>query len=251
MATTKNIPADLPEKMQSGVARYLESLQEVFSDNLLSVLLYGSAARGEYVPGVSDLNLLVVLKDARTREVKKVADASKRAWDKYGIQPRFMSLETIRTASDVLPIAFLDIKEKYLLLFGEDVFQDVVIERKNLRYQCEYQLRFVLLRMRNRYVFSYGDPKRMASQLTASFTNFLYLLKSLFWLVGEEAPGRFTEVMSRSAERFGLDLQLMQEILELKRSPRSFNQEKIESLYEGYLDLLYDLTAVVDKMETE
>lgn len=245
------IPAGLPQAARSGLERYITSLRELFGENLISIILYGSAVRDDYTAGISNLNVQVVLQDARIEEAKKAAGVSRRARDKHAIEPRFMSLEAIKTASDVLPIAFLDMQERYIVLYGEDVLEDVVIERRNLRFQIEYQLRFILLRMRNRFLFSHHDWNLMASRLARSFTNFLHLLKSVYRLLEEEPPVHPEEIVARSAERFGLDHQLMSQILDLKLKRRRFGREEVETLFEGYLDLLQDVIQVVDRMAVE
>jgi predicted nucleotidyltransferase len=247
----RELPAGLPQAARSGLESYANSLRKLFGENLNSIVLYGSAARDDYVAGSSDLNVLVVLQDAHIKQVRKAANISRRARDKHSIEPRFMSLETLRTASDVLPIAFLDMQEQYSVLYGEDALQEVVVERRNLRFQCEYQLRFILLRMRNLFLFSSHDRNLMASRLSRSFTTFLHLLKSVYRLLEEEPPVRREEIVARSAERFGLDRELMDQLLDLKLKRRRFSREEVESLFEGYLDLLYDVIGVVDKMAVD
>jgi len=239
------LPEGLPGAARLALERYISSLGELYGPNLLAVILYGSAARDDYVPGASNLNLLVVLQAARIEQVKKAAAVSRQARDKHGIEPRFMSLLMLKTASDVLPIAFLDMQEDYIVLHGEDVLKDIVIERRNLRYQVEYQLRFLLLRMSNQYLLASQDRDLLASHLNRSFTVFLHLLKSVFRLLGERPPARHGEIIARSAERFGLDRGMMELLLELKRG-RRFRQEDVEALFETYVDLLYDVILVVD-----
>lgn len=248
MPTQTPLPAGLPPATRSALEQYVTTLRELFGQNLVSIALYGSAARDDYVPGVSNLNVLVVLQDAHIKQVKQAASVSRQMRDKHAIEPRFMSLEMIQDASDVLPIAFLDMQEHYILLHGQDMLKDVTIQRRNLRAQCEYQLRFALLRMRHLYLFSSHDQIRMTRQLTDSFTKFLHLLKSLFRLQGQEPPTRSEQVITRSAEQFGLDGQVMSQLLNLKLKRRRFSREQVGALYEGYLDLLEDASAVVDKL---
>ena len=57
------------EKLTEMVRR----LQEAAGENLQSVVLYGSAARGDYHAHKSDLNLLCVLKSVKTTELSRVA----------------------------------------------------------------------------------------------------------------------------------------------------------------------------------
>jgi len=248
MQSQSELLARLPPAARSALEKYVASLRELFGGNLLSIALYGSAARDDYAPGVSDLNVLIVLQDAHIQHVKKAAAITRRARERHAIEPRFMSLEMIQDASDVLPIAFLDMQEHYILLHGQDVLKDVVIEQRNLRAQCEYQLRFILLRMRNLYLFLSHDRTLMTRQLTNSFTSFLHLLKSLYRLQGEQPPTRHEQIIVRSAERFGLDQKAMAQMLDLKLKRKRFSRQEVEALFEGYLDLLEDTSSIVDKL---
>jgi len=47
----------------------LEALKAAFSTNLLSVMAYGSYTGGDFVPGISDINLLVILERPDTGQI--------------------------------------------------------------------------------------------------------------------------------------------------------------------------------------
>ena len=50
---------------------FTDDLSKIYHEDLISVLLYGSAASGEFVDKHSNLNLLVVLKNTGLAELKK------------------------------------------------------------------------------------------------------------------------------------------------------------------------------------
>ena len=50
----------LPEEARKRVQTFCEGLERVLGKDLRSLIVYGSAAGPEYVPGRSDVNLLVV-----------------------------------------------------------------------------------------------------------------------------------------------------------------------------------------------
>lgn len=243
------LPVELPEAVRMNAERYISSLRELDEENLVSIVLYGSAARGEYVDGVSNINLLVVLRDDHIGQVKRMAEVSRQARKRHKIEPRFLSLEMIKTASDVLPIAFLDMQRCYWLLLGEDVLKDIMIEKHNLRYQCEYQLRFDFLRMRHVYLFTIHDSEMMADRLVRSFTHFLHLLKYIYLLHGEDFPLKHEDVIMGAKPRFGLNDDLMRRILDLKLNHKRVRRQEVETLFEGYLDLLQDSIRLVDDLE--
>ena len=45
------------------LAKLVRALQSALPEGLMSVVLYGSAARGEYEKSTSDLNVLIVVAD--------------------------------------------------------------------------------------------------------------------------------------------------------------------------------------------
>ena len=46
------------------ISEFVEKMKAAAGDNLVSVVLYGSAADGEFHPEYSDLNLLCLVRDA-------------------------------------------------------------------------------------------------------------------------------------------------------------------------------------------
>lgn len=248
MKKMTELPESLPGRVHSGLRQYIQALESLFGENLISVILYGSAARDDHVKGISDLNILILLNDARIRNVKKAASICRNARDKYAVESRFMSLDTIQSASDVLPMAFLDMQEEYKVLYGKDLLKGIAINHENLRMQCEYQLRYSMMNLRHFYLFSSGNHKRMQSVLVRSFTSFLHLLKSLFRLLGEKPPLHKNEIVDLSVDRFSLDRQVMEDLLALKMNQRRFRQNQLITLFEAYIDLLYGLIQYVDKL---
>ena len=82
-------------------------LKKSFGDDLESLLVYGSAAIGDYTPGVSDINLLVVLKRVNIYILDSMRDFMKKMGRAFVTAPLVMTREHIRTSADVFPIEFL------------------------------------------------------------------------------------------------------------------------------------------------
>lgn len=63
-------------QLQRGLSEFIDRLQSALGETLLSVVLYGGAARGRFDPAVSDVNLMLVLSAISIAELDKIAAAA-------------------------------------------------------------------------------------------------------------------------------------------------------------------------------
>ncbi len=59
--------------VQEALKNLVERLHEAAKDNLESIILYGSAARGDFHDAHSDLNVLCILRSLRAAELARVS----------------------------------------------------------------------------------------------------------------------------------------------------------------------------------
>src|SRR5207245_11355173 len=101
------------EKMLS---EFVEKMRTAAGVNLISMILYGSAAEGEFHPEYSDLNLLCVLRDTSFASLSKIASAV--AWwrkKKYH-PPLVLTPEALKDTADVCSIEFVHMTRRHRLL---------------------------------------------------------------------------------------------------------------------------------------
>ena len=124
----------------SALVKLLKGLKTVVSEDLVSVVLYGSAARGEYEKASSDLNVLIVVKDLSPATLKVLSGPITK-WVRGGQpSPRLLAPSIIRDSADVFPIEFLDLRAAHQVLYGADPFENLDIHMHHLRIQCEREL---------------------------------------------------------------------------------------------------------------
>ena len=122
MATTERVIEGLPEETQKLLQVYSKDVKGVYGDQLEGLILYGSAVRGEFMPGRSNLNLLLVVTGYDAAMLKRYEPVHKR-WSKEGIIiPLFLTDQEIRTSSALFPLEFLEIQEHHRVLGGRDPF---------------------------------------------------------------------------------------------------------------------------------
>jgi len=166
MASMDDRLADLVKRLQSATTE------------LESVVLYGSAARGDFHEGHSDLNILCTLRALTVKQLAEVSPAA-RWWTSAEKQPSplFFTAEELRHAADVFAIELMDIKKSHKVLFGTDVVADIVVPMNLHRIQVEHELRTLLLKLRQQYVQTPSDTKTLEAVLAKSHSGVVTLIR--------------------------------------------------------------------------
>src|SRR5205823_1464478 len=100
------------------IQQFAERLQSSLGGNLSALMLYGSLARGEYVEGRSDINLLVIARDASTAALHPAATVLA-GWTRNGeTAPLIFSEKEWRASADVFPMEMEDMREAHRVLLG-------------------------------------------------------------------------------------------------------------------------------------
>src|SRR5271165_3670333 len=170
--------------MEDKLMQLVERLRTAHAENLVSVILYGSAAGTDYHGNYSDLNVLTVLTEIAPGDLRQ-AEPVFAWWRKLGNpSPLLMSEEEVRTSTDCFPIEFHDMQEQRRVLFGKDVIAALEIDRCFYRAQVEHELRAKLLRLRQKGAGSLSDPKGLLRLMAESASTFLVLARHALLLGG-------------------------------------------------------------------
>ena len=212
-------------------------LAGVYGDSLVAVLLYGSAARGDYRPGVSDLNLLVVLRTADAATLR-LGSKLAREWAEAGNPPPLVLGETEwHDSADVFPIEYTDMRDAHVLLHGQDPFQGMEIRWSDLRLQCEHELKSKQIRLREHYLLAADRSDEVGKLLTQSFPTFLTLFRTGLRLAGEEVSRDPEEVIRAVAAHAGFDSEAFLAVQRARAGAvQDFAPGADDSIVTGYLD---------------
>jgi predicted nucleotidyltransferase len=244
---TSNDAGAMPAELERA-QRFAWELEGVFDTDLVSVVLYGSAARGEYRPGVSDLNLLVLLREVTPAALRAAGELA-RAWVAEGNSPPLMlSADEWRRSTDVWAIEVADIQDAHLTLVGADPFEGIVIRPEDLRLQCERELKGKQIQLRERYLLFAGQPEELGELLIRSFSTFLVLFRSVLRLSGEP-PERDGEAAVRQVARHvGFDPAPLLEIHRARAGGLKLRPEADSRVAVGYLDAVSRVVEHVDRL---
>ncbi len=223
-------------------------MEAALGDELISLVLIGSAAAGDFVPDASDVNLLAVVKRTGLETLDVVRRAHRRLTRFRVSVPVLMTPEDLDRSRDVFPIEFLEMKEKRRVLAGPDVLARLKIGVHNLRHECEHELKGRLIRLRESYLELGDPPARLRSLLVAAHAANLPAFRTALRLKRVKPPTAKDEVLERLAAVYRLDRTPFDRLQALRRGQLRLNRAGLRDLFAAYLLELGKLIRVLDRM---
>jgi predicted nucleotidyltransferase len=241
--------AKIPERPEHIFNAIREDYTTLFGDDLVSIILYGSGARGEYVPKKSDINFLIVLSDSGIERLAGAVSTVAK-WRKRNVRtPLVMTKGYIESSLDAFPLEFFNIKSAYHVVCGQDVLKDLAIRKDDLRLQCERELKAKLLLLRESFLEAEDRSNLLRELVGQSVSAFVSIFKALLYLRGEDVPEKNEAVFSPMAQGFGLDADLFQNLWRIKRGEEKPGKDELKELIQKYIKEIRNLSRVVDQME--
>jgi len=235
----------LSDKHKNILQKLTQGLKDVYREGLVSIILYGSAVSGEFVDKHSNLNLLVVLKSTDLENLKK----SSKLIRKFNmINALFLTENYIANSIDIFPIEFLDMQENHFVIYGKDILKDIHIDIRNLRFQCEQELKAKLLKLRQTYLMLHDNTTALRNLLFLSFTSILHIIRNVLRLKGKKPPYLKQDILKEIGTEFRIDIMLWEKILAAKNKQVKLSRKEIEQLFVNFVKELESIVTIVDKL---
>lgn len=221
-------------QIPKAMSEFLPIVKHVYGDQLCMVALYGSAATGTWVSGVSDINILIIVEKADPDRLMELGRAlgKRQLIQRYRLTPHILSRQELVSSSDIFPVEYLELQESLELLEGKDLFADLTVSIDNLRHQVEAMTRGSVNTLRQIVISSAGDRKRLQAALQSWGGRQIPLYRAVLRLTsmakgsesssqpqgkGHDAQLRdLGALISRMAESLGLDKTPFLELQELR-----------------------------------
>jgi predicted nucleotidyltransferase len=235
--------------MENLLNQLLEKLTKTFSERLVSVVLYGSAAAGDHHEGYSDLNVLCVLTQVTVRELEQSEPVFRWWREKKNPSPLLLSEHEVQTSTDCFAIEFHDIKTHHRILQGKDVISNLVVDNSFYRAQVEHDLRAKVLRLRQKASSALSDKNMLRSLLADSVSTFCILFRHALLLRGVTGPSRKRDVVEQARETFGIDPLPFTKLLDLREERIKPRELEPADLLDSYLKQISIVIDAVDRLE--
>jgi len=239
--------AQIDESVRKAADEFLENILGTFGDELVSVILFGPAARGER-SRTPYINFLVVVADNTPSEIGRCSKFMKRWRRKLITVPLFLTTQYIQRSLDTFPLEFMDMASSSEVLYGEDVLDDLDFDPVDVRGQCERELKGKLLHLRSEYLNLRGDTKGVMNLIERSLSTFRLLFAGLLFLKKADIPATTGDMIDAVTEEYELDDALFKKLMAVARGEVKVDEQEADRLFDLYVEELDKLADEIDTM---
>jgi predicted nucleotidyltransferase len=232
------------------LTEFVEKMRAAADNNLASIILYGSAADGEFHPEYSDLNLLCVVSDTSFASVTKITPVANWWLGKKHHPPLVLTSQELKTSADVFSIEFLDMKQRYRVLYGEDVLRGLEVPMQLHRRQLEYELREKLFLLRQHVLLAGTDEKKLWEVILRSLSSFTTLFRHVLIELGEQGRKHSRDAVLDLSKRLNFSDSAFLQLLDVRAKKAGREQLRAADVAARYLQAIEQVVAAVDTMQS-
>lgn len=233
--------------MEAKLTEFVNRAKAAALDNLKAIVLYGSAAAGEFSAKHSDLNVLCIVEHAGSGELEALHSASE-WWTREGNPaPIVFTLDELRRSADVFAIELLDMKLRHRMLYGEDFFAAVEVPMGLHRLQVERELRTDWLRLRQAILAAPQKEKVHLGIMLASVSAFCALFRHALVALGQPMPASKRDAVGGMAHLTGANPSAFETLLNLREGKIQEHTIDVEAALHAYLEFVEIVTDEVDR----
>lgn len=203
--TTRGLET-LPKPVQDRLREWTDGLRAALGDDLVGIIVHGSVARGEYRPGESDVDAVVVLREPTFAKLQAMSNAMQVARYAARIEAMILTEEEIAGACDAFPLLYDEIKQCHIVVDGKDPFASLVIHDTHRRLRIEQELREAQIRLRRAVTDAQGAREAVGGAVARKVKQIRGPLHALLDLKGIVCSPELGAVLDKSGEAWSVDV---------------------------------------------
>lgn len=237
--------------MKQYFADFIDDLKSTHGRNLASVILYGPAAAGDFVPHRTDYNILIALHKIGPEDLRN-AHAAMREWHRMGNSiPVYFTVSELKDAADVFPIEFSQMEAARKILYGADVLAGLEFSDKNLRHETEYELRSGLIKLRRQYIDASTSVDGLKKLMAASLSSFASIFRAVLMLRGVDPPSDKRSTAALTAQHLQIEGAPFEKIFNIRENnfTATLDEKSANQLFGEYMEQIENVIHAVDAMD--
>lgn len=232
-------------EVEQALQALVADLRAKGDDNILGIALYGGAVKGRFTPGISDINVLVVVREAGLGSLEALAPVLTAARRGHLVTAFVATADDLRQSAHLFPIKIKDMQAAHRVLFGKVGLDAIQVEPDALRLRALQELRNAEFRLRQRAVERGADTEVLWGGLLRSLPKMAVTLETVLRLRGEAVPGDRPGLIRAAARALGLEA--LAKFASIHRHERRPDDPAARALVGEYLQVLAALSARIEQ----
>lgn len=232
------------------IHEFVEKVRAGAGENLVSMILYGSAAEGEFHSGYSDLNLVIVARDTSFASLSKLTDAVEWWAKQKHHPPMVLAAAELQNSAATFSIEFVDMKQRHRVLYGEDVLRDLSVPMHLHRAQLDYELREKLFLLRQHLLAAGWRDTRLWEAMLNSLSSFTTLFRHVLIELGQPGRKHSREAVQQLASRLNFDGSGFVQLLDIRAKKLDRKKLRAAEVASRYLAAIDKVAGAVDTMQS-
>lgn len=236
------------KKFKEVIDDFSSKLTTEIGSHVKSLYLFGSIMiQEDFHFGISDINTFIIFKDETDNNVISKTSEIYKKYRKFPFSiPLMLKESEVLEAKDVFPVEFIEIKEKNVLLHGEDFLKGIEFSLTDIRKQCEAEIRAKIIGLR-KMLFSRDELIKNQDVLYKSLTSSIILLKQVLRLKGMPIPQNRIDIINRLEDHFNQPFNGIKNLYSMRESQVKITKNIIEQLILNYISDLEFFSKVLNE----
>lgn len=196
----------LPAEVRGRLSELRDAVVQAGGDALVCILVFGSAACGDWVQGRSDIDWLLVLREDDRATLTRVGHPLLLARYSLRIESLILREDQIGPSVDVFPLLYDDVRETAVAIYGTSPFVGLTISDRHRGLRVEQELREARIRLRRMVSELDGTPRSLAMAVGRKLRQVRAPLRALLRLRGADPGYDLGLVLKAIARVYELDL---------------------------------------------
>jgi hypothetical protein len=228
---------------------FVSRIRAAAGENVVSVIIYGSAADGEFHVEYSDLNLLCLVRDASFPSLARIANVVEWWRGKKHHPLLLLTIDELKSWVGAFSIEFVDMIQHYRVLFGDDLLATLTVPMELHRFQVRYELKEKLVLLRQHVSLAANNEKQLWEVMLHSLSSFTTLFRHMLIELGQPGRKHSREAVAELAAQLNFDGSPFVQLMDIRAGKLNRKQLRAGDVAARYLSAIEKVTSAVDTMQ--
>lgn len=238
--------SELPAETKGNVESFLLDILSYHKENITSIYLIGSAITKDFDLKHSDINTLIIVKEIKVSFFDFIASLGKRYGKKKLHAPLLMTKNYIDRSLAEFPLEFFDMKLNNQLVYGEDILKDIMIEKTDVRTQCERELKSSLQQICQGYIRAMGNKTILKDLFKGIISGYFPVFRGVLFLYDQKIPKEKSNVLNAIQDCCNIKIDPFIRLLTIKAKDLNPSMEEIKEIFE---ELYHEVDILAGKID--